>query len=119
MEDVNGSSQPLSGTSLDERDERTFPPPIDAIMVYCLHCGKEYMSSEMVFRSGEETPSMPGGLWCCATPGCRVGGFGLDIFPVDPEWVDPNGRLDIGGAGDDDELDDDDDDYRDDEEAFF
>jgi hypothetical protein len=71
------------------------PPPDEPIMVFCLHCGKEYMSSEMVPPSGKRTPVMMEGMWWCGTPGCNAGGFGLDIFPVDPEWKDPKGLVHI------------------------
>lgn len=143
-----------TGAPLAERDDAAFPPPDEPIMVYCLHCGKEYMSSEMVFR---EIPSVPaaasadasagaattsaGGLWFCPTPGCNVGGFGLDVFPVDPDWKDPTGKLrtvwdpedDASDLNDEDDVDvdeeeeseededpdiDDDDDEDDDDDLF-
>jgi hypothetical protein len=96
--------------------ERGFPPPDDPIMVYCMHCGKEYMSSEMIPPSGGKqrraarTPEMMEGIWWCATPGCNAGGFGLDVFPVDPEWKDPKGLLEIIPDSDDDEFEWDDED---------
>jgi hypothetical protein len=50
----------------------------------------------------------------------------LEVFPVDPEWVDPTGNLrsvwevdeDATEWGDDDELDDDDDCFDEDDVAF-
>jgi hypothetical protein len=82
-----------AGNEPRDADESGCPPPDEPIMVYCLHCGKEYMSSEMVPPSGKRTPAMMEGMWWCGTPGCNAGGFGLDIFPVDPEWKDPKGLL--------------------------
>jgi hypothetical protein len=102
------------GAPLDERDEATFPPPDEPIKVVCLHCHKEYMSSEMVFRRGAPGEPMSRGFWWCATPGCHVGGFGLDIFPVDTSWKDPKGLLEFIETDEDafvfdDEIDEEDD----------
>jgi hypothetical protein len=88
-------------TSTDK--ESGFPPPDEPIMVYCLHCGREYKSSEMVPPDGARTPIMMAGFWWCGTPGCNAGGFGLDIFPTDPEWKDPKGLLHIIADSDDEE----------------
>jgi hypothetical protein len=74
-------------------------------MVYCMHCGKEYISSQMAPPDGPRTPSMLAGFWWCPTPGCDAGGFGLDVFPVDPDWKDPKGLLHI--MSDEDEEEDD------------
>ena len=122
----------------------------EPMMVYCLHCGKEYMSSELVYRAGASSTALKSGAvelptngnmgcdgsrsgerlnagvkgrgeavakWCCPTPGCHAAGFGLDIFPVDPEWNDPSGVLRAAWEADDD-ADLDDDDFFDDEDLF-
>ena len=92
------------GRPLEPSDESGFPPPDVPIMVYCLHCGKEYMSSEMVPPDGKRTEEMMEGFWWCGTPGCNAGGFGLDVFPVDPEWKDPKGLLHIIADDEDEDL---------------
>ncbi len=83
--------------------ESGFPPPDEPIMVFCMHCGKEYMSSEMVPPDGTRSPIMMDRMWWCGTPGCSAGGFGLDVFPVDPEWKDPKGLLHIITDSDEEE----------------
>lgn len=112
----------IEGVGARGRDsEAGFPPPDEPIMVYCLHCGKEYMSSEMIPPDGgargraARTPIMMEGMWWCATPGCNAGGFGLDIFPVNPDWKDPKGLLQIIKDDGDDEFEWDDDDDDDDD----
>lgn len=80
-----------------------FPPPDEPIVVACLHCGERYMSDRMIPPSGPRLPVMHEGMWWCATPGCDAGGFGIDIFPVDPTWKDPKGLLHI--LEDDDDID--------------
>ncbi|HUT58235.1 MAG TPA: hypothetical protein VNA25_10345 [Phycisphaerae bacterium] len=70
-----------------------FCPPAEPCRVCCLHCGQEYDSSQIVWRSGAN-----GAFWCCPVEGCDGAGFGFDIHPVDsPLWEDDE---------DDDDLDD-------------
>lgn len=103
--------EPTEGSGRDsEGIGGLFPPPDEPIEVYCLHCGKEYMSSEMK-RPEEDANGLD--MWGCATEGCGAAGFGCDIFPTDPEWKDPRGLLHIMPDSDDDETfewDDDEDD---------
>ncbi|MEM6313076.1 MAG: hypothetical protein AAF743_03270 [Planctomycetota bacterium] len=77
-----------------------FQPPEEPTEVGCLHCGEVFESYMMVRRPID---GMEGEHWCCPTPGCTGIGFGFDIFPTDPDWVDPEGRLQI--IHDDDEED--------------
>ena len=59
--------------------EDPFGPPDKVCVVQCLHCGKQFLSSLMVWRKhGEDW------LWMCPTEGCDGGGFGFDIHPVPP-----------------------------------
>ena len=67
-------------------------------MVRCLHCGQEYLSSQIVWRDG---------FWSCPVEGCGGAGYQFDIHPLDSSlW------------GGDEEEDDDDEDY-DEDEPFF
>ena len=66
--------------------EDCFRPPPEACMVECIHCGNEYSSDEIVWRS--ETDLDIKGFWCCPVPGCDGKGFQFDIFPLDTEWED-------------------------------
>ena len=67
-------------------------------MVRCLHCGQEYLSSQIVWRDG---------FWSCPVEGCGGAGYQFDIHPLDSSlW------------GDEDEDEDDDEDY-DEDEPFF
>lgn len=68
-----------------------FHPPTVPTLVHCLHCDEEYDSYLIEWRvahvHGETC-----GFWCCPTPGCDGKGFGFDIFPVDPDYLDENGE---------------------------
>lgn len=73
-----------------------FGPPKEPIAVFCLHCGEEFESWQIVWKPrpnefGEATDSMQGD-WCCPTDGCDGVGFGFDIFPCDKDWRDDNGE---------------------------
>ena len=71
-----------------EASDDPFCPPAEPCRVRCLHCGREYDSSQIVWRSGEN-----GSFWCCPTPGCGGMGFGFDIHPADsPVWEDDDGE---------------------------
>lgn len=65
-------------------------------MVHCIHCGQEYLSSEIWFDPAPSATTA-GGFWRCGTPGCDGLGYGFDIFPADGS----DGGLD-GGWFDDD-----------------
>ena len=103
-QEAGGTTGGTESSGVNSGDKESgFPPPDEPIMVYCLHCGREYMSSEMVPPDGTRTPIMMAGFWWCGTPGCNAGGFGLDIFPTDSEWKDPKGLLHIISDSDDEE----------------
>lgn len=105
----------------NERDPRRpdgdpFHPPSIATLVHCIHCGEEYDSYRIEWRVEPDASGKPHGRWCCPVPGCDGAGFGFDIFPVDPDYADPDGREiascffdDDGEADEDDFLDEDDD----------
>jgi hypothetical protein len=87
-------------------------PPRIPVLVFCLHCQREYESYLIQWVNDEHDGT--DGSWKCPTPGCQGAGFGMDIFPVDPEYRDDNGELiwaegddvsDVGALWDDEELD--------------
>lgn len=91
------------GTARDEPiDPRADPfrPPSIPTLVWCLHCEEEYDSWRMQWRVVPGRDGKPHGFWSCGTEGCDGAGFGFDIFPVDPDYIDPDGR-DMGGWVDD------------------
>jgi hypothetical protein len=73
-----------------------FKPPDQPILVHCIHCGEEYDSWRIVWvpftakemADGHGSPDFTG-MWCCPMAGCGGTGFKFDIFPADPDWVDP------------------------------
>jgi hypothetical protein len=69
-----------------------FRPPSIPTLVWCLHCGQEYDSWKMQWRVVTGTDGEQHGFWYCGTEGCDGAGFGFDIFPVDEDYVDPDGR---------------------------
>ncbi|MFG0249178.1 MAG: hypothetical protein ACF8OB_09855 [Phycisphaeraceae bacterium JB051] len=96
-------------------DADCFKPPAIPILVHCIHCHQEYESYLMQWRVERDMQGNPAGFWCCGMPGCDGKGFGFDIFPVDPDYVDENGEkmwidddepMD-GDLADDDEDEDD------------
>lgn len=99
-----------------------FHPPSIATLVHCIHCHEEYDSWRIEWRETEGADGTRRGFWRCPIEGCDGAGFGSDIFPVDPNYVDPDGR-DMGWFADDEEGGDDDgedwaDDDEDDDEEF-
>lgn len=104
---------------MQPRDPSSDPyaPPAVPCEVRCAHCGHFYDSWQIIWRAldGESEAA-----WCCPTPGCDGVGFGYDIFPTDPEWIDENGNklfvsdADLGEDPDDEDfvafLDDDEED---------
>lgn len=79
-----------------------FHPPSIPTQVFCLHCQEIYDSYLIEWRE-EKTPQGMRGFWRCPTPGCGGAGFGFDIHPIDPDYVDPDGR-DMGMCCDDEEA---------------
>ena len=74
-----------------EAVEDPFRPPDEPCMVRCLHCGQEYLSSQIVWRDG---------FWMCPVEGCGGAGYQFDIHPLDSSlW---------GGDEEEDEDDDED-----------
>lgn len=90
----------------DPKDSDPFGPPAIPTMVGCLHCGEEYDSYTIDWRTFTSDDGKTQGFWCCPTPGCDGKGFGFDILPTDPDYQDENG----GWVRDGDDEDDDDDD---------
>lgn len=62
-------------------------PPPNPTEVNCLHCGKVYNSEEIVWKNEKES-GVPNGGWCCPMPGCNGAGFGFDIHPTNPDYID-------------------------------
>jgi hypothetical protein len=77
---------------LDEESD-PFRPPKTSTVVSCLHCGEEYDSYRIEWRILQDAQGRPHGFWCCPIEGCDGKGFGIDIFPVDPNYVHENGEL--------------------------
>jgi len=100
-----------------------FHPPSISTLVHCIHCGEEYDSWRIEWRESTREDGTKHGFWCCPIEGCDGAGFGFDIFPVDPNYVDPDGR-DMGWTSDNEEDEDEDgedwaaDDEDDDDEEF-
>jgi hypothetical protein len=88
-----------------EAYEDCFHPPSIPTQVFCLHCQEVYDSYLIEWRE-ERTPRGSQGFWRCPTPGCSGAGFGFDIHPIDPDYIDPDGR-DLGTWCDDDEDEED------------
>jgi hypothetical protein len=74
-----------------EAYEDCFHPPSVPTQVFCLHCQEMYDSYLIEWRE-EKTPRGRQGFWRCPTPGCDGAGFGFDIHPIDPDYIDPDGR---------------------------
>ncbi len=106
LEDAAGDS-PNPGPDADplDPDHDCFKPPSIPTLVHCLHCGEEYDSFRIEWRVETDAKGKPHGFWCCPMPGCDGRGFGFDIWPVDPDYIDPDGR-EMGFCYDDDEEDD-------------
>ncbi len=95
---------PSSGAAADDAFDPGadyFHPPTIPTLVWCLHCGEEYDSWRMEYRIFTDEDGARRGFWCCPTPNCDGRGFGFDVFPVDENYVDPDGRE--MSAWDDDE----------------
>lgn len=70
-------------------------PPEVSTLVHCLHCGREFESLEIIWVPfTEEEMRCDGkssirGMWRCPIEGCDGAGFACDLWPVDPDYVDP------------------------------
>ncbi len=70
-------------------------PPEQPILVHCIHCGNEYDSWQMIWvpcteeQLQRDRVSDLKGFWCCPIEGCGGAGFTCDIWPADPDYVDP------------------------------
>ena len=82
-----------------------FKPPAISTLVSCLHCGEEYDSYLIEWREETDANGRKSGFWCCPTPGCGGAGFGCDIFPIDPDYVDEDGNKMWSFDDEDEELD--------------
>jgi len=99
----------MASADVPDPDADPYGPPAVPTEVRCLHCDREYQSYliEWVERvvDGRVT-----GSWRCPTPGCNGGGFGIDILPTDPDYVDEDGEpFWTFDEDEDDEYDDPDD----------
>jgi len=77
-----------------------------------LHCGEEFDSYIIEWRVSTDKGGATMGFWCCPTPGCDGKGFGFDIFPLDPDYLDENGDRMWSSDRDEDEDSDEDDDSK-------
>jgi hypothetical protein len=64
-------------------DDDPFRPPDEPILVHCLKCGGEYLSSLLEWRDDPDADPLRG-FWCCPNLGCDGKGYGLDIGPIEP-----------------------------------
>jgi len=78
---------PSNQNAQTEAEKDVFRPPTIPTIVQCLHCGEEYESYMIQWIESRDT-----GFWCCPTEGCDGKGFGFDILPIDPEYVDEYGN---------------------------
>jgi len=70
-------------------DTDWYRPPEAPTPVRCERCGQEYASDEMVWYVEEDEEGEPyDGWWTCPTEGCEGEGFGIDVRPTDPDYVD-------------------------------
>ena len=88
-------------------DSDPFKPPAIPTEVFCLHCQREY-DSYLIHYVVEEHEGRKMGFWCCPTPECDGKGFGFDIFPTDPDYINEDGEKMW--------FDDDDEDFEDEED---
>jgi hypothetical protein len=72
-------------------DSDPFRPPAISTVVHCIHCDEEYDSYRIEWRVETGSDGRPHGFWCCPIENCDGKGFGIDIFPVDPEYRDEHG----------------------------
>ena len=87
-----GPDQPSGG--LDPQRDYFRPPSIPTEVV-CTHCQGEYDSWKMRWCEELCNDGEVRGFWCCANEQCAGKGFGFDIWPTEPGYIDPEGR-DLG-----------------------
>lgn len=76
-------------------DPETNPdrPPQPPTTVRCERCGRQYRSDQMIWRVECDDDGEPyEGWWACPTEDCGGEGFGVDVRPTDPTYVDPHAR---------------------------
>ncbi|MFO0965008.1 MAG: hypothetical protein U0793_05385 [Gemmataceae bacterium] len=73
-------------------DADRFRPPTLSTLVGCLHCHQEYESYRIEWRVQTTLDGKRHGFWCCPIENCDGKGFGVDIFPVDPDYRDEDGN---------------------------
>lgn len=94
----------------EEAERDVFRPPSIPTEVFCLHCRREYSSYLIHWREEVGQDGVKHGFWCCPIPGCDGKGFGFDIYPIDPDYVDEHTGEKMWDYDDDeDEWDDDED----------
>lgn len=78
-----------------EDDDR---PPDQPTPVRCERCGQHYSSADMVWwvEQHDDPHAWRDFGWRCPTPDCNGMGFGLDIRPTDPNYIDQLGRRILG-----------------------
>jgi hypothetical protein len=90
----------------DPRRQRDpFAPPAEPCECHCLHCRRNFMSSEIWFQKINGSRDGLEGFWMCPTPNCDGAGFTFDIFPIDPNHPANEGWSEFDG---DEEIADDD-----------
>jgi len=108
----------MSGPPSEAWDDPFHPPSVPTL-VQCLHCGEEYDSFLIEYRPLKPTDGAmstdPAGMWHCPTEGCDGVGFGFDIWPVDEDYLDPDGRG-VTGIFDDEDLDEEEEEEEEEEE---
>ena len=73
-------------------DADCFKPPAIPTEVHCIHCGHEYESYLIEWRTMRDERGREMGFWCCPVEGCDGAGFGFDILPTDPEYIGEDGQ---------------------------
>ena len=68
-----------------------FRPPSIPTEVQCTYCRREFDSWKMEWHE-EYCDGEIQGFWCCPTDGCGGRGFGFNIWPTEPNYIDPDGR---------------------------
>ena len=89
-----GDEMGTDGGSFDPLDSQSDPfrPPDIPTEVHCIHCNQEYESYLIQWRVETDADGKAIGFWCCPIPNCDGQGFGFDIFPTDPDYLDSDGE---------------------------
>jgi hypothetical protein len=85
--------------NLEPCEDGMHPPDVPT-EVFCLHCQKVYESYLIEWRVRTYHDGQRRGFWSCPMPDCDGVGFGIDIFPTDPEAQNDRGFV---WCNDDDE----------------